>query len=197
MKKATRERQSTPREWQNVDQHRAILRLRFFVANRYFSAGDAASFSVCSRAVNRPLGRLPARCSGPGSRAAHRARLRPSRPARGGLPSLTLPQAVGQRCTPCCGAPSRSAVRRAAATPAPGPGPRQRYALSRAWLVLSRPLPRRARVPASAAPARCAHCHVGRFSAPSQNRQHTARQPRLHPPTTPAPGVRGTCGGML
>lgn len=100
MKKATRERQSTPREWQNVDQHGAILRLRFFVANRYFSAGDAASFSVCSRAVNRPLGRLPARCSGPGSRAAHRARLRPSRPARGGLPSLTLPQAVGQRCPP-------------------------------------------------------------------------------------------------
>lgn len=168
MKKATRERQSTPREWQNVDQHRAILRLRFFVANRYFSAGDATSFSVCSWAVNRPLGRLPARCSGPGSRAAHRARLRPSRPARGGLPSLTLPQAAGQRCTPCCGAPSRSAVRRAAATPAPGPGPRQRYALSRAWLVLSRPLPRRARVPASAAPARYAHCHVGRFSAPSK-----------------------------
>ena len=167
MKKATRERQSTPREWQNVDQHRAILCLRFCGANRYFFAGDAASFSVCSPAVNCHPGRLPALRFVSGSRATHRARMCLSRPASGGLPSLTLPLA-GQRCTPCCGAPSRSAVRRAAATTAPGPGPRQRCALSRAWLVLSRPWPRRARVPASAAPARYAHCHVGRFSAPSK-----------------------------
>lgn len=99
MKKATRERQSTPREWQNVDQHRAILCLRFCGANRYFFAGDAASFSVCSPAVNCHPGRLPALRFGPGSRAAHRARLCLSRPASGGLPSLTLPLA-SQRCTP-------------------------------------------------------------------------------------------------
>ncbi|WP_407510692.1 hypothetical protein [Ralstonia sp. GP101] len=56
MKKATRERQSTPREWQNVDQHRAILCLRFCGANRYFLLVMLRRFPSAARPSIATLG---------------------------------------------------------------------------------------------------------------------------------------------